>query len=53
MESSSRWRDTALVMPDLRKMFEQLVDAYNDRDPDAFAAHWNPDCEWHPVLARP
>jgi ketosteroid isomerase-like protein len=40
-------------MPDLRKMFEQLADAYNHRDPDAFAAHWNPDCEWHPVLARP
>lgn len=40
-------------MPDYKKMFQQLADAYNDRDPDAFAAHWNCDCEWHPVLARP
>ncbi|MGA8925229.1 MAG: nuclear transport factor 2 family protein [Solirubrobacterales bacterium] len=40
-------------MPDYKKMFQQLADAYNDRDPDAFAAHWNSDCEWHPVLARP
>ena len=25
-------------------------DAYNARDADAFAAVWNPDCEWHPFL---
>ncbi len=40
-------------MPDFKNMLQQLADAYNDRDPDAFAAHWNSDCEWHPVLARP
>jgi hypothetical protein len=39
-------------MPDYKKMLEQLADAYNNRDPDAFAAHWNSDCEWHPVLTR-
>ena len=31
-------------------LLEQLRDSYNDRDPDAFAAAWNPDCEWHPFL---
>src|SRR3954454_9476601 len=29
---------------------EQLRDAYNDRDPDAWIAVWNPDAEWHPFL---
>jgi hypothetical protein len=37
-------------MADYREMLEQLRDAYNDRDPDAFVAVWNPDCEWHPFL---
>jgi hypothetical protein len=37
-------------MADYREMLEQLRDAYNDRDPDAFVALWNPDCEWHPFL---
>jgi ketosteroid isomerase-like protein len=32
------------------ELLEQLRDSYNDRDPDAFAAAWNPDCEWHPFL---
>jgi hypothetical protein len=52
MERSSGWLDTAFAMPDYKKMLEQLADAYNNRDPDAFAAHWNSDCEWHPVLTR-
>ena len=25
-------------------------DAYNARDPEAFAAAWGEDCEWHPFL---
>jgi ketosteroid isomerase-like protein len=33
-----------------RKLLEGARDAYNRRDPDAFAALWNPDCEWHPFL---
>jgi ketosteroid isomerase-like protein len=37
-------------MPDHRAELEQLRDAFNARDPDAFAAVWNPDCEWHPFL---
>jgi hypothetical protein len=37
-------------MADYREMLEQLRDAYNDRDPDAFVAVWNRDCEWHPFL---
>jgi hypothetical protein len=41
------------AMPDYKTMFEQLADAYNRRDPDAFVAPFHPDCEWHPVLARP
>jgi ketosteroid isomerase-like protein len=32
-------------------MLEQLRDAYNDRDPDAWVAVWNPDAEWHPFLS--
>ena len=37
-------------MGDYRKELEQLRDAYNDRDPDAWVAVWNPDAEWHPFL---
>jgi hypothetical protein len=37
-------------MADYRQMLEQLRGAYNDRDPDAFVALWNRDCEWHPFL---
>jgi ketosteroid isomerase-like protein len=37
-------------MGSYREMVEELRDAYNARDPDAFAAVWNPDCEWHPFL---
>jgi ketosteroid isomerase-like protein len=32
-------------------MLEQLRDAYNDRDPDAWIRVWNPDAEWHPFLS--
>jgi ketosteroid isomerase-like protein len=37
-------------MPDYREMLEQLRDAYNDRDPEAWIRVWNPDAEWHPFL---
>lgn len=37
-------------MPNYRAELEQLRDAFNARDPEAFAAVWNPDCEWHPFL---
>jgi ketosteroid isomerase-like protein len=37
-------------MPDYDAKLEQLRDSYNARDPDAFAAVWSPDCEWHPFL---
>jgi hypothetical protein len=37
-------------MNSYREGLEQLRDAYNARDPEAFAAVWNPDCEWHPFL---
>jgi ketosteroid isomerase-like protein len=37
-------------MPDARAQLEQLRDSFNARDPEAFAAVWNPDCEWHPFL---
>jgi ketosteroid isomerase-like protein len=33
-----------------QSQLEQLRDSYNERDPEAFAAVWNPDCEWHPFL---
>ena len=33
-----------------RELLQNSGDAFNDRDPDAFAAQWNPDCEWHPFL---
>jgi ketosteroid isomerase-like protein len=39
-------------MPDLRKILEQVADAYNRRDPDGFAAAFDPECDWHPVLTR-
>jgi ketosteroid isomerase-like protein len=39
-----------MTMADYQTLLEQLRDSYNARDPDAFAAVWNPDCEWHPFL---
>jgi ketosteroid isomerase-like protein len=33
-----------------RTLLEEARDAYNRRDPDAWVALWNPDCEWHPFL---
>ena len=40
-------------MADYQALLEQLRDAYNDRDADAWIAVWNPDAEWHPfVTAR-
>ena len=33
-----------------RELLDQAADAYNRRDPDAWVAVWNPDCEWHPFL---
>jgi hypothetical protein len=38
------------VPPDYRSLLAQCRDAYNARDPDAFVAVWNADCEWHPFL---
>lgn len=35
-------------MADYQALLEQLRDAYNDRDADAWIAVWNPDAEWHP-----
>jgi ketosteroid isomerase-like protein len=35
---------------DYQVLLEQLRDAYNDRDADAWIAVWNPDAEWHPFL---
>lgn len=37
-------------MADHQELLEQLRDAYNDRDADAWVAVWNPDAEWHPFL---
>jgi ketosteroid isomerase-like protein len=37
-------------MPDYQRMFEQLRDAYNGRDPEAWVGVWNSDGEWHPFL---
>ena len=37
-------------LPLFRKLAEAAIDAYNRRDPDAFAALWHPNCEWHPFL---
>ena len=33
-----------------RELLEQSRDAFNARDPEAWLAAWNPDCEWHPYL---
>jgi ketosteroid isomerase-like protein len=35
---------------DYRKMLEEVADAYNRRDPEAWVASWSKDCEWHPFL---
>jgi ketosteroid isomerase-like protein len=35
---------------DYRRLLEQSRDAFNARDPDAWNAAWNGDCEWHPFL---
>ena len=37
-------------MGDHRQLLEQSRDAFNQRDPEAWIAAWNPDCEWHPFL---
>jgi ketosteroid isomerase-like protein len=37
-------------MADYQALLEQLRDSYNRRDPEAWVAVWNPDCEWHPFL---
>ncbi|HET9121645.1 MAG TPA: nuclear transport factor 2 family protein [Solirubrobacterales bacterium] len=37
-------------MPDYDAKLAQLRDSYNARDPEAFAAVWSTDCEWHPFL---
>ena len=37
-------------MAEYQELLEQLRDSYNDRDPDAWVAVWNPDAEWHPFL---
>jgi ketosteroid isomerase-like protein len=39
-----------VTMADPQALLEQLRDAYNRRDPDAWVTVWNPDCEWHPFL---
>ena len=33
------------------ELFQTGVDAYNARDPEAFVARCEPDCEWHPFLS--
>lgn len=33
-----------------RELLEQSRDAFNARDPEAWLAAWNADCEWHPYL---
>jgi ketosteroid isomerase-like protein len=33
-----------------RGLAQQAIDAYNRRDPEAFAALFHPNCEWHPFL---
>jgi ketosteroid isomerase-like protein len=33
-----------------RQLLEQSRDAFNERDPEAWNAAWNGDCEWHPFL---
>jgi hypothetical protein len=39
-----------MTVADYQPLLERLRDAYNARDAEAFAAVWNPDCEWHPFL---
>ena len=33
-----------------RRLAQEAIDSYNRRDPEAFAALWNANCEWHPFL---
>ena len=33
-----------------QRLLEQSRDAFNERDPEAWLAAWNADCEWHPFL---
>jgi len=33
-----------------RELLGESRDAFNARDPEAWVAVWNPDCEWHPFL---
>jgi len=33
-----------------RELLQEAVDAFNDRDPAAWAVRWTADCEWHPFL---
>jgi ketosteroid isomerase-like protein len=33
-----------------QRLLEESRDAFNKRDPDAWLAAWNADCEWHPFL---
>jgi ketosteroid isomerase-like protein len=33
-----------------RKLAGQAIEAYNGRDPEAFAAIWHESCEWHPFF---
>ncbi len=33
-----------------QQLLEQSRDAFNERDPEAWIAAWNADCEWHPFL---
>jgi hypothetical protein len=42
--------DEARVLELYRDLAQRCIDAYNRRDPDAFAAVWRTDCEWHPFL---
>jgi ketosteroid isomerase-like protein len=37
-------------MVDYGTLLDQLRDAFNARDPEAWVAVWNPDAEWHPFL---
>jgi ketosteroid isomerase-like protein len=37
-------------MGDHGQLLEQSRDAFNERDPEAWNAAWNADCEWHPFL---
>jgi ketosteroid isomerase-like protein len=36
--------------PLYRRLAREAIEAYNRRDPEAFAAIWTPNCEWHPFL---